>query len=134
MSLQPAAESGCRRLLPAAAREEGRLQAARERVQADSAEARWARGPQLELPVQPALKDLGIAQGLGKEGKNLQAARAKTASDRLRWVARLGVPRQALCRLAGSSALVAGMSGPACHVYDRDMLKKTLWRWVTFAL
>ena len=70
--------------LPTAALEEGRLQAARERAQAASAEARWARGPQLVLPVQPALKDLGVAQGLGKEAKNLQAARAKTAFDKLR--------------------------------------------------
>ncbi len=53
--------------------------AARERVLADSAEARWARGPQLMLPVQPSLKDLGVAQGFGKEAKNPQAARVKIA-------------------------------------------------------
>ncbi len=84
------------------------------------------------LAVQPALGDLGVAQGPGKEAKNLQAARVKTAFDRLRWVARFGLPRQALCRLAVLSALVAGMCGAACHVYDRDTLK-TLRSWVMFA-
>ena len=85
------------------------------------------------LPVQPAPKDLGVAQGLGKEAKNLQAARAKTTFDRLRWVARLGLRRQALCRLAGSSALVAEMFGAACRVCGSDVLK-TLRSWATHAL
>ncbi len=84
------------------------------------------------LPAQPAL-NLGVAQGLGKEAMNLQAARAKTAFDSLRWVARLGLPRQALCRLAGSSAPVAGMFGAACHVYGSDMLK-TRRSWVLHVL
>ena len=66
------------------------------------------------LPVAAALKDLGAAQGLGKSAKELQAARAQTAFSRLQLVARLGLPRKALRKLTGSSALVAGMRGSAC--------------------
>ncbi len=73
-------------------------------------------GLKLVLPVAAALKDLGVAKGLGKPAKELQAARAKTAFSKLQLAARLGLPRKALCRLTGSStALVAGMCGSACH-------------------
>ena len=44
---------------------------AKLRVQADGAEDRWARGAQLALPVVGALKDLGIAQGLGQTCQGL---------------------------------------------------------------
>ena len=79
------------------------------------------------------MKDLGGAQGLGRHAKDLQAARTRTAFERLQWVARLGLPRRALCRLAGCSALTAGMRGAASHVYDSDVLP-ALRRWVMHAL
>ncbi len=129
MSLQPTAESGCRRL-------PSRRAGCRQLMGGCRQIAPKPGGPEgRSLCFRPstASRTLGAAQGFGKEAKNLQAARAKTAFERLRWVARLGLPRQALCRLAGSSALVAGMFGAACHVYDRDVLK-TLRSWVTHAL
>ena len=67
---------------------EVKLRRARSRVQADSAPDRWERGPLLRLPVCQALKDLGVAQGLGPSAKDLQAARTRTAIERLQWVAR----------------------------------------------
>ena len=45
-----------------------RLAAAPGRISTDSDEERWARQPMLHLPVVPALRDLGVAQGLGVEG------------------------------------------------------------------
>ena len=57
--------------LPTAMMESNRLDKAKMRVQADGAEDRWARGPQLALPVVGTLKDLGVAQGLGKPAKDL---------------------------------------------------------------
>jgi hypothetical protein len=119
--------------LPTVEAEASRLQKACQRLQADGAADRWARGPQLVLLVAAALKDLGVAQGLGKPAKELQAVRAKTAFSRLQLVARLGLPRKTLCRLTGSSALVAGMYGSACHVYDSDFLS-SLRNWVMYAL
>ncbi len=74
-----------------------------------------------------------MAQGLGKPAKELQAARAKTAFSRLQLVARLGLPRQAWSKLVGSSGLLAGVFGSACHVYDNDFLS-SLRSWVMFAL
>ena len=62
------------------------MEAAKVRMELDGDPLRWQRGPPLELPVLPALKDLGVAQGEGKPGKDLQAARAKTAFDRLGWI------------------------------------------------
>jgi hypothetical protein len=87
----------------------------------------------LELPVVPALKDLGVAQGLGVEAKGLQAERTRTALNRLELVGRLGLPKPALGRLVGASALTAGMYGAACHVYDSDHLP-SLRKWVMHAL
>ena len=58
----------------------------------DSDPARWHRGPPLVLQVVPAIKDLGVAQGAGRVGKELQAARARVAFDRLALVGKLGVP------------------------------------------
>ena len=113
--------------------ENERFLKAKLRVQADGAEDRWARGPQLALPVVGALKDLGVAQGLGKPATDLQAARARTACDRLQLVARLGLPRKSLSRLTASSALPAGMYGAASHTYDSDMLT-SLRSWVMHAL
>ena len=46
---------------------------ARVRVWADGHPLRWSRGPPLVLPVVKALKDLGVAQSGGREGKELQA-------------------------------------------------------------
>ena len=86
----------------------------------------------MELPVVPALKDLGVAQGVGRHGKELQASRAKVAFDRLSLVGRLGVSRAKLGLLAGNSALTAGLFGGAAHVYDADFLQ-TLRRWVLHA-
>ena len=86
----------------------------------------------MELPVVQALKDLGVAQGGGRAGKELQAARAKVAFDRLAWIGRLGLPRLKLALLAAASGLTAGMCGAAAHVYDHDFLP-TLRRWVMHA-
>ena len=119
--------------LPTFGMEADRLARARELVAADSDEERWARRPMLQLPVVPALKDLGVAQGLGVEAKELQAERARTAFSRLELVGRLGLPRSALGRLVGASALTAGMYGAACHVYDNDHLP-SLRNWVLHAL
>ncbi len=88
------------------------MQHARRRLQGDGAADRWARGPQFVLPIVATLKNLGVAQCLGKPAKELQAARAKTAFSKLELFARLGLPRKAPCRLAASSALVAGMGRP----------------------
>ena len=63
----------------------------------------------------------------------MQAERARTAFSRLELVGRLGLPRQALGRLVGASALTAGMYGAACHVYDSDHLP-SLRNWVMHAL
>ncbi len=95
--------------LPTGRVEEDRLQRAKLRVQTDGAEGRWARGAQLAPPVVGALKDLGVAQGLGKPAKDLQAARARTAGSRLELVARFGLPRKSLSRLTAASALTAGL-------------------------
>ena len=85
------------------------------------------------MQVKAALKDLGVVQGVGPAGKDGQAKRAKVAFDRLGRVARLGLPRFKLARLAGCSALTAGLFGAAAHVYDSDMLP-ALRRWVLHAL
>ncbi len=98
----------------------------------DSDPLRWQRGPPLELPVVKALKDSGVAEGAGRAGKELQAARAKVAFDRLAWIGRLGLPRVKLALLAAASGLTAGMCGAAAHVYDHDFLP-TLRRWVMHA-
>ena len=112
---------------------EPKLQSARRRMESDAAPDRWARGPQLVLPVCRALKDLGVAQGLGAAAKDTQAARTRTALERLQWVVRLGLARPALRKLVGGSALTAGLRGAACHVYDSDTLS-TMRKWVTHAL
>ena len=70
--------------------------AAKTRLVLDGDPLRWQRGPPLELPVVKALKDLGVAQGGGRAGKELQAARAKVAFERLGWTGRLGIPRATL--------------------------------------
>ena len=93
--------------------------AAKVRLVLDGDPLRWQRGPPLELPVVKALKDLGVAQGGGRAGKELQAVRAKVAFDRLAWIGRLGLPRAELALLAAASGLTAGMRGaaeqpPAC--------------------
>ncbi len=85
--------------------EANRLQRACQRVQADGSADRWARRPQLVLPVVEALKNLGVAQGIGRPEKELQAARAKTAFSMLQLVARLGIPRKALGALAWQPAV-----------------------------
>ncbi len=63
--VQQIMRGNCGIWLPTDLVEEDRLQRATLRVQADGAEDRWARGPQLALPVVGALNDLGVAQGLG---------------------------------------------------------------------
>ena len=98
----------------------------------DSDPARWHRGPPLVLQVVPAIKDLGVAQGAGRVGKELQAARARVAFDRWALVGKLGVPRAKLGLLAGASGLTAGMYGAAAHVYDADFLP-AMRRWVMYA-
>ena len=119
--------------LPTTGADADLLARARARVTADSDEERWGRRPMLQLPVVPALKDLGVAQGLGVEAKQLQAERARMAFARMELVARLGLPRSYLGRLVGASALTAGMYGAACHVYDSDHLP-SLRNWVMHAL
>ena len=111
----------------------GSLDAAKAQLAEDSSPLRWQRGPALELPVVDALKDLGVAQGVGRAGKELQADRAKVAFARLAWVARLGLPKVKLALLAGASALAAGMFGAAAHVYDGDFLPAAR-RWVMHAV
>ena len=98
----------------------------------DSDPARCHRGPPLVLQVVPAIKDLGVAQGAGRVGKELQAARARVAFDRLALLGKLGVPRAKLGLLAGASGLTAGMYGAAAHVYDADLLP-AMRRWVMYA-
>ena len=98
----------------------------------DGHPSRWQRGQPLVLQVVPAIKDLGVAQGAGRAGKELQAARAKVAFDRLALIGRLGVPRAKLGLLAGASGLTAGMYGAAAHVYDGDFLP-AMRRWVMYA-
>ena len=61
------------------------------------------------MQVVPAIKDLGVAQGAGRVGKELQAARARVAFDRLALVGKLGMPRAKLGLLAGASGFTAGM-------------------------
>jgi hypothetical protein len=90
-------------------------------------------GPFLRLPVCQALKDFGVAQGLGPSAKDLQAARTRIAIERLQRVARLGLSRPALCKLVSGSALAAGLYGAASHVYDSDTLS-SMRKWVTHAL
>ena len=60
------------------------------------------------------------------EAKELQAERARTAFSRLELVGRLGLPRSALGRLVGASALTAGMYGAACHVVHVALLPAML--------
>ena len=48
---------------------------------------RWLRGPPLVLELEKAIKDPGVAQGMGRHAKEMQAARAKVAFDRLGRVA-----------------------------------------------
>ena len=108
--------------LPSDVVAEDRLQQARPRILANGAADRWSRSPQLQLPVLEALKDLGVAHGLGRHAKDLHAAGTRTAFVRLQWVARLGLPRRALCRLVGGSALTAGVHGAASHVCNSDTL------------
>ena len=82
---------------------------ARARVWADGHPKRWSRGPPLVVPVVSTLKDLGVAQGPGKAGKDLQAKRAQEAFKRLSWIARAAVARVKRARLVASSALTAGL-------------------------
>ena len=58
----------------------------------DGDPSRWQRGQPLVLQVVPAIKDLGVAQGAGRAGKELQVARAKVAFDRLALIGRLVCP------------------------------------------
>ena len=109
------------------------IEEARACLRRDSDPQRWARGPPLVLHVKAVIKDLGVSQGIGKEAKDLQAKRARVAFDRLGRVARLGLPRAKLGRLAGCSALTAGLFGAAAHVYDTDTLP-AMRRWVMHAL
>jgi hypothetical protein len=118
--------------LPARGYGQQQLGDAVARVAADSDPQRWQRGPPLELPVVPALNDLGVAQGAGRHGKELQGRRARVAFDRLALIGRLGVPRAKLGLLASGSALKAGLFGAAAHVYDSDFLQ-VLRRWVLHA-
>ena len=106
---------------------------ARVRVWADGHPLRWSKGPPLAVPVVAALKDLGVAQGGGREGKEMQAKRSKEAFKRLEWIARAGVSRAKRARLVAGSALAAGMYGTAAHVHDHDLLP-SLRRWVMHAL
>ena len=119
--------------LPTGNLEEASLEAAKARLELDGDPLRWQRGPPLELPVLPALKDLGVAQGEGKPAKDLQAARAKIAFERLGWIGKLGLSRAQLARLAAASALTAGLYGAAAHVYDKDFLP-AMRRWVMHAV
>ena len=109
------------------------IEEARACLRRDSDPQRWARGTPLVLHVKAVIKDLGVSQGIGKEAKDLQAKRARVAFDRLGRVARLGLPRAKLGRLAGCSALTAGLFGAAAHVYDTDTLP-AMRRWVMHAL
>ena len=109
------------------------LEEAKAQLQLDGDPQRWQRGPPLAFPVVAALKDLGVAQGGGRPGKELQARRSKVAFDRLGWIARLGLARQKLARLVAGSALAAGLYGTAAHVHDQDLLP-TMRRWVMNAL
>ncbi len=85
------------------------------------------------LEVKKALKDFGVAQGKGRHAKEMQAARAKAAFDRLGRVARLGLPRPKLARLTAGSALATSLYGWAAHARDTDLLP-TMRRWVMYAL
>ena len=109
------------------------LAEARVCVRRDGDPQRWLRGPPLVLQVKAALTDLGVVQGFGAPAKDAQAKRTKVALDRLGRIARLGLPRFKLARLAGGSALTAGLFGAAAHVYDSDMLP-AIRRWVLYAL
>ena len=82
---------------------------ARSRVWADGHPRRWSRGPPLVVPVVASLKDLGVAQGPGKAGKDLQAKRLQEAFKRLGWIARAAVTRARRARLVAGSALAAGL-------------------------
>ena len=109
------------------------VSAARVPVWADGHPMRWSRGPPLAMPLVKALKDLGVAQGGGREGKELQAKRSREAFKRLEWIARAGVSRAKRARLVAGSALAAGLYGTAAHVHDHDLLP-SLRRWVMHAL
>jgi hypothetical protein len=79
--------------LPTGHLEEASPEAAKVPMLLDGEPLKWQKGPQLEVPMQPALKDVGVAEREGKPTKDLQAARARTAFERLGWLGRLGLSK-----------------------------------------
>ena len=78
--------------------------------------------PRIAVPVLPALKDLGVAIGSGRAGRDLQQQRLHELVRRTQLVARVGVPYPRRERLVAGSALPAGLFGCASQPPDADTL------------
>ena len=80
-----------------------------------------------------AIKDLGIAQGLGKASKDMAASRTKEALQRAEYVSRLSISLFDRCKLMAASVWPAGLYGTAAHVADAGWYE-SLRRWTKHAV
>lgn len=103
--------------------EHGRAQA---QLKKHGEERRW------QMELKKTLKDLGVAQGVGKDAKDLAAQRHVLLQDRTRAIARLAVPAWKAEQLVATSGLPAGLYGAGAHVPDGDTLR-CMRKWVLHA-
>ena len=99
---------------------------ARAQLMRHAAEGRWC------MTFKKTLKDLGVAQGLGKEAKDLAARRHEVLQERTLAVARLAVQARRAERLVATSGVTAGLYGVAAHPPDSDTIS-CMRRWVLHA-
>ena len=92
-------------------------------LQKHGQERRW------RMAYRSTLKDLGVAQGLGKEAKDLAAKRHAVLQQRTEAVAKLAVPAARAEMLVAISGIPAGLYGAAAHPPDSDTLS-CMRRWV----
>ena len=86
----------------------------------------------LRMTYRKTLKDLGVAQGLGKEAKDSAAKRQATLQQRTEAIAKLAVPAAKAERLVAISGIPAGLYGAAARPPDADTLT-CMRRWVLHA-
>ena len=84
------------------------------------------------MAYRKALKDLGVAQGLGKEARVGAAKRHATLQQRSEAISILAVPAAKSERLVAISGIPAGLYGAAARPPDADTLA-CMRRWVMHA-
>ncbi len=83
----------------------------------------------MRMSYRQTLKDLGVAQGLGREAKDSAAMRHATLQLRTVAIAKLAVSAAKAERLVAISGIPAGLYGVAAHPPDADTLG-CMRRWV----